>query len=87
MMPYKASSKESLEHARLLADRAGIKTMLLPRRNERDLEDIPPEVLKEMELIFVDTVDDVLRLALRQPVEQEQQPAAEAARSERTVLN
>jgi ATP-dependent Lon protease len=69
----------------LAARRAGIKTMLLPRRNQRDLEDIPPEVLKEMEMIFVDTVDEVLGYALRQPVAD--QPATEAARSEPTVLN
>ncbi len=87
----------------LAARRAGIKTIILPRRNERDLEDIQPEVRKELEMIFVDTVDEVIRHALRDgdavqaaaaPV-----PAAEAAptpaaaptppaaRTERTVLN
>ena len=44
----------------LAARRAGIKTVILPRRNERDLEDIAPEVLAEMTTIFVDTVDQVL---------------------------
>src|SRR5271169_2170144 len=77
----------------LAARRAGIKTIILPRRNERDLEDIQPEVRKELEMIFVDTVDEVIRHALRDgdaPV----QPGAEAvaatpatARTERTVLN
>jgi ATP-dependent Lon protease len=69
----------------LAARRAGIKSIILPRRNERDLEDIPPEVLKEMEMIFVDTVDEVLSHALRQPVAD--QPPAQAVRAERTVLN
>src|ERR1700741_3328564 len=49
----------------LAARRAGIKTVILPRRNESDLEDIPPEVRAEMEAIFVETVDEVLQYALR----------------------
>ena len=50
----------------LAARRAGITTVILPRRNESDLEDIPPEVRSEMETIFVDTVDEVIaRLARR----------------------
>ncbi|HZO80293.1 MAG TPA: endopeptidase La [Candidatus Binataceae bacterium] len=69
----------------LAARRAGIKTVILPRRNERDLDDIPEEVRKEIEFIFVDTVDEVLRHALRDGSEQRAQP--EAARAERTVLN
>ncbi|MGH7934531.1 MAG: S16 family serine protease, partial [Candidatus Binataceae bacterium] len=45
--------------------RAGIKTVILPRRNERDLDDIPPNVRAELETIFVDAVDEVLAHALR----------------------
>jgi ATP-dependent Lon protease len=60
----------------LAARRAGITTVILPRRNESDLEDIPPEVRSEMEAIFVDTVDEVLKHALRDPV---QPVSAEAA--------
>ena len=77
----------------LAARRAGIKTIILPRRNERDLEDIQPEVRKELEMIFVDTVDEVIRHALRD-ADDAVQPGAEAvaptpatARTERTVLN
>jgi ATP-dependent Lon protease len=44
----------------LAARRAGITTVVLPRRNEHDLEDIAPEALAEMKTIFVDTVDQVL---------------------------
>jgi len=69
----------------LAARRAGIKTIILPRRNETDLEDIPPEVLKEMETIFVDTVDEVLAHALCRPVEG--QHPAEVPRAVRTVFN
>jgi ATP-dependent Lon protease len=65
----------------LAAKRAGIKTIILPRRNERDLEDIQPEVRKELEMIFVDTVDEVIRHALRdgEAVKAAAQPTAEAA--------
>ncbi len=69
----------------LAARRAGIKTVILPRRNESDLEDIPEEARKEMEFVFVDTVDEVLRHALRDGVEQHPEPAPAGA--ERTVLN
>jgi ATP-dependent Lon protease len=49
----------------LAARRAGIHTVILPRRNERDLEDIAPELRQELEFVFVDTVDEVLSAALR----------------------
>jgi ATP-dependent Lon protease len=49
----------------LAARRAGIHTVALPRRNEHDLDDIPAELRNEMEIIFVDTVDDVLSHVLR----------------------
>jgi ATP-dependent Lon protease len=48
----------------LAAHRAGLKTVLLPIRNQRDLEDVPEEVRQEMKFIFVETVDDILRAAL-----------------------
>ena len=49
----------------LAARRAGIHTVILPHRNERDLDDIAPEVRQELEFVFVDTVDEVLSNALR----------------------
>jgi ATP-dependent Lon protease len=48
----------------LAAHRFGLKTVILPKRNEIDLEDIPEEVQKEIEFHFVDTVDEVIELAL-----------------------
>jgi ATP-dependent Lon protease len=48
----------------LAAHRAGLKTVILPKRNESDLEDLPEEVRKSMKFIFVETVDDVLSAAL-----------------------
>ncbi len=49
------------------AHRAGIKTIILPRRNGPDLDDLPREVLDELEIILVDTLDDVLAKALVAP--------------------
>jgi len=63
----------------LAARRAGIRTVVLPRRNEHDLDDIPPEVRREMEIVFVDTVDDVLAQVLRDG--QRQQSVADGSAS------
>lgn len=49
----------------LAAHRAGISTFLLPRKNEQDLQEIPQKVLKQLELIAVDDLDTVLRIAMR----------------------
>jgi ATP-dependent Lon protease len=47
------------------AKRAGIKRVVLPRRNEPDVsEDVPPEVRKTMKFVFVDDLSDVLAVAL-----------------------
>lgn len=48
----------------LAAHRFGLKTVILPKRNEIDLEDIPEEVRQRMHFVFVDTVDEVLSAAL-----------------------
>jgi len=48
----------------LAAHRAGIKKVLLPRENERDLPDVPEDVRRELAFVPVDTVEDVLREAL-----------------------
>ncbi len=48
----------------LAAHRAGIKRVLLPDRNRKDLVDIPETIRKELELIFVSRMKEVLELAL-----------------------
>ncbi|MGI8587559.1 MAG: endopeptidase La [Chloroflexia bacterium] len=49
------------------AHRAGIKTVILSRRNEADLDDLPKELLEEMTFELVDTMDEVLAHALVAP--------------------
>jgi ATP-dependent Lon protease len=57
----------------LAARRAGLKRVILPKQNEKDLRDLPEPVRREMEVVLVDRVEDVLRAAMREP------PAALAA--------
>jgi len=72
----------------LAARRAGIRTVILPRRNESDLEDIAPELRQELEFVFVDTVDEVLAHALRDgAIAPAAEHGGEGPASERTVLN
>jgi ATP-dependent Lon protease len=63
------------------ARRGGIKTIILPAENEKDLHDIPRDVLDTLEFRFVKTVDDVFEAALR-PLHNNKKTAA-AARSPR----
>jgi ATP-dependent Lon protease len=53
----------------LAARRAGIRRVILPRANEKDLRELPDEVRTEMEFIFVDRIEDVLAAAIPQVAE------------------
>jgi ATP-dependent Lon protease len=48
----------------LAARRAGVTTIILPKRNEKDLEDVPANVQQELKFHFVETIDEVLDFAL-----------------------
>ena len=48
----------------LAAYRYGVKTVLLPKRNMQDLDELPENIRKEMQFIPVEHLDDVLKLAL-----------------------
>ena len=50
----------------LAAHRAGMRTIILPARNEKDLDDLPESVRSELECHCVDHVQDVLRIAIPQ---------------------
>ncbi len=47
----------------LAAERAGIGTVILPRENEADLDDLPPDVRSSMRFVLADTIDEVLEAA------------------------
>lgn len=57
----------------LAAHRAGIKNIILPKDNEKDLDDVPKEIKKEVDFIFVEYMDDVLKAALRWPKDSKEQ--------------
>lgn len=68
----------------LAAHRNGLKTVILPKRNEFDLDDVPEEIKKKIKFIFVETVDEVLSAALekgrmkKQPETKQQSKTGEA---------
>ncbi|MEX9214743.1 endopeptidase La [Providencia rettgeri] len=56
-----------LKEKLLAAHRGGIKTVLIPKENERDLEEIPQNVIADLEIHPVKTIEEVLSLALVNP--------------------
>jgi len=62
----------------LAAHRIGMTTVILPRENEKDLADVPKNVVDGMQVRLVDHIDEVLKLALLPPETPVQEPAGEA---------
>ncbi len=63
----------------LAARRAGIKRVILPKRNEPDLKDVPEEALRDLEIHFVERIDELLPLTLQPTGEgATEKPEAEA---------
>ncbi len=65
----------------LAAQRAGIKTVIMPARNERDLQEVPEKVRKKMKFVFVDKLPQVFEIALRR--ETVRQPSARTEKKSR----
>ena len=55
----------------LAAHRAGIATVILAKDNKKDLKEIPDSVLDKVKIVLVDTMDEVLDIALETPINQE----------------
>ena len=51
----------------LAAHRNGLRTVILPKRNQQDIDDVPDEIKKSMKFIYAATVDDVIESALDKP--------------------
>ena len=62
----------------LAAHRAGINKVLLPKENEKDLNDLPEIVRNEMEFVLIDKVDEVLAEALTKKPKAKKAPAKKA---------
>jgi ATP-dependent Lon protease len=63
-----------LKEKALAAQRAGIRRLIIPRRNERDIDDIPEPLRKKMNFTLVDTVDEVLDAALQKRARRSRPP-------------
>jgi len=64
----------------LAAHRSGLKTIILPKRNEADLEDIPEEIRKEIKFVFVEAVDEVIEAALEPAPKKKKKPRKPSVR-------
>jgi ATP-dependent Lon protease len=58
-----------LKEKLLAALRHGIREAIVPRDNEKDIPDIPEQVRREMKLHFVQSMDEVLKIALEREIE------------------
>ncbi len=63
-----------LKEKALAALMAGIKTVIIPSRNKKDLEDIPKELRKKINFIFADHIDEILKVALLKKKEAKKKP-------------
>jgi ATP-dependent Lon protease, bacterial type len=63
----------------LAARRAKLKTVIMPAANERDLEDLPKEVARDLKFVFVEHIRDVIDVALKPPVKVKASKAAAQA--------
>ena len=72
----------------LAAKRAKLSTVILPKRNQKDLADIPKHLLRGVRLVFVDTMGDVLKASLRRPTtaQPESKPVDKRQRTRRPRL-
>jgi ATP-dependent Lon protease len=57
-----------LKEKSLAAHRMGLRTVLIPKDNEKDLADIPQEILSSLTVHLVETMDEVLQIALERPI-------------------
>ena len=53
-----------LKEKLLAAHRANLKTVIIPKDNEKDLADVPANILKALEIVFADHMDEVMKVAL-----------------------
>jgi ATP-dependent Lon protease len=73
-----------LKEKTLAARRAGITTVIIPKQNEKDLDDVPKEIRKDMHFILAETMDDVINTALRKKLPRRVAHAKKHGRSRAT---
>jgi ATP-dependent Lon protease len=70
----------------LAAMRRGMRHVILPEANQHDLDDVPPELAKKLEFHFVNGMDEVLELALAEPILAKRKPRRSPARTTPVVI-
>ena len=65
-----------LKEKTLAALRAGIRTVMIPKRNEKDLEDVPAEAKAKLEFVFLENVEDAVKAAIGELPSEEEKNAA-----------
>src|SRR5881296_3466389 len=71
----------------LAAHRAGVKNIVLPKDNEKDLADIPKNVLDTLNIYMVQTMDEVLKIALAEPLAGRLPAAAQAEPVDSAIID
>ena len=67
----------------LAAHRAGLRRVIVPRDNRKDLDDVPPRVRRQIAFTFVDHMDQVLNVALKREIRTERADVKPVARARR----
>jgi ATP-dependent Lon protease len=67
-----------LKEKLLAALRAGIKEAIIPKENEKDLPEVPENIRGQMQIHLVENMDQVLKIALEQPLPEITEEAAQA---------
>ncbi|WP_376788927.1 endopeptidase La [Thermoflexus sp.] len=67
----------------LAAHRVGLRMVILPKRNEKDLEDVPEDVRQAMQFVLVETIDEALQVALQDRRESARAVSKDGARRSR----
>jgi len=68
----------------LAAHRSGLRTVILPKQNENDLDDVPDEIRKAMKFVFTETVEGVIKAALEKPKKKPVKKAAQPTKKRAT---
>jgi ATP-dependent Lon protease len=74
----------------LAAHRNGLRTVIMPKRNKQDLDDVPDEIKKSLKFVFAETVEDVLNASLekaKKPVQSATKTKPTKAKSKKNAKN
>lgn len=71
----------------IAAHRAGLKTIIIPKENKKDLEDVPQEVLKDLKFVYVTHMDEVLPVFLTRPLNGKDKTKSEEIAQSQSVLH